>query len=417
MVHRTDVYRVVAARFLSRAGSEAAFFVGVWGKAAFQMGASAHELAVIMFILSITSIVGSLSAGILVDRYGPRRVLVVAEFFFVPAALALALAQNLTQLSIIVAIWAFVGAPVVTAGASFAPFLVGPHTDLKRTNALIEGAGSLAFAVGPAVGALLVRYASVDWVFVLDAATSLIAAVVVYRVKLPPVVHEGDAVTRGVFSQLGAGLTVAYGMRSLRYYVLAGSLVWFAFGSFGVLEPLFFRDVVGTGVEAMGWMNSIFGVGFLVGASMLPRLPGKLISARGLSLMVALTGVGTVLYVGVPDLRVIAVGAFFWAAVIGVMEPLLRTLLHRDAPHAAVGRVMGIAEVHRRAGEIIPLGIAPWLAATFGVQAVLIGGGLAATLAAALSLGEARAIDRESPQGSTELQTMRAADEPISPNR
>ena len=99
-------------------------------------------------------------------------------------------------------------------------------------------------------------------------------------------------------------------MRSLRYYVLAGSLVWLAFGSFGALEPLFFRDVVGTGVQAIGWMNSLFGLGFMTGAALLPRLPRKLVSARGLAIAVCLTGLGTILYVGVPDLRVIAVGAF-----------------------------------------------------------------------------------------------------------
>lgn len=417
MPRTSDVYRVVAARFLSRAGSEAAFFVGVWGKAAFQMGASAGQLAFVMFILSVSSIAGSMSAGVLIDRYGPRKVLMVAEVFFVPAALALAFARDLSQLSVIVGIWAFVGAPVVTAGASFAPFLVGHDSDLKRVNSLIEGAGSLAFAVGPAVGALLVRYSSVDWVFILDAATSLVAAAIIWRVALPPIVHEGETASQGAFSQFSAGLKIAYGSRSLRYYVLAGSLVWLAFGSFGALEPLFFRDVVGTGIEAMGWMNSLFGVGFIVGASLLPRLPERLISARGLALMVALTGIGTALYVGSADLRVIAVGAFLWAAVIGVMEPLLRTLLHRDSPRAAVGRVMGIVEVHRRAGEIVPLGIAPWLAATYGVQAVLIGGGLVATGAALLSLGEASGIDKERPAGADELQGLRSADEPFSPNR
>ena len=131
--------------------------------------------------------------------------------------------------------------------------------------------------------------------------------------------------------------------------------------------------------------------------------------------MVGLTGVGTALYVGVPDLRVIAVGAYFWAMVIGVMEPLLRTLLHRDSPRNAIGRVMGTAEVHRRAGEIVPLGVAPWLAMQFGVQAVLIGGGLVATAAALLSLGEASAIDREIPPGADEIQPHKLSDEPISP--
>lgn len=135
--------------------------------------------------------------------------------------------------------------------------------------------------------------------------------------------------------------------------------------------------------------------------------------------MVALTGVGTFLYVGTPDLRIIAFGAFVWSMVIGVMEPLLRTLLHRDAPPYALGRVMGTAEVHRRAGEIVPLGFAPALASAFGVQTVLITGGLVATTVALLSWGEAGAVDRENTLKGVpdvEPERLRTSDEPISPN-
>lgn len=416
---RSDLYRVVAARFLSRTGSEAAFFVGIWGKAAFQLSASAGQLAVLMFTVAVSSIAGSFMAGALVDRWGPRRVLAVFEVIFVPAALAVALARDMSQLALLVGIWAFVGAPVVTASASFAPFLKRGDLPLERINAWIEGGASMAFAVGPALGALLVRYASVDWVFVLDAATSLIAAVLVWQVdiEIPKRVSTGEK--RHLFAEFAEGMRAVYQLRPLRYYILGGSLVWMAFGAFGALEPLFFRDVVGTSVETLGWMNSIFGLGFLLGASLLPRMPRRLFSARGLALMVGLVGMGTILYVGSSDLRVIAVGALLWAGFIGLMEPLLRTLIHRDSPHDVVGRVMGASEVHRRVGELLPLAFAPALAAAFGVQAVMVSGGLLATVVALLSLREAAAVDRVVGRTGADpehLQHLQAADEPISPN-
>jgi MFS family permease len=415
---RRDVYKVVAARFLSRAGSEAAFFVGVWGTAAFVMDADATELAVLMFALSVSSILGTLFAGVLVDRYGPRRVLMAAEVLFVPAALAVPLANDMLQLTVLVSVWAFAGAPVVTAGASFAPYLTNPDQPLEKINSWIEGAGAVSFVVGPALGALVVAYSDVGLVFVIDAATSLIAALLVARVSITvPQREEREA--RRPFAEIRKGLATVYTSRSLRYYVLTGTLVWLAFGAFGALEPLFFRDVVGTGMEAIGWVNAIFGLGFVTGAALLPRLPGGIISARGLGALVALTGLGTALYVGWPDLRVIAIGGFAWAVVIGVLEPLLRTLLHRDSPPGTIGRVQGTAEIHRRVGELLPLAFAPALAVTIGVQATLIGGGLVATAVALLSLPIAVSIDREKraePVPEVEVQGVRAADEPISPN-
>lgn len=72
-MRRVDLIRVVSARFLSRVGSEAAFFVGVWGKAAYVLDATPSDLAWVMLALAIPLMLGSAAAGVLIDRYGPKR--------------------------------------------------------------------------------------------------------------------------------------------------------------------------------------------------------------------------------------------------------------------------------------------------------------------------------------------------------
>ncbi|MBE0416390.1 MAG: MFS transporter [Coriobacteriia bacterium] len=417
-MRRIDLFRVVAARFLSRVGSEAAFFVGVWGKAAFDLDATAGDLAVLMFALAVALLLGSAAAGVLIDRYGPRVVLAVAEVIFVPAALAFIWVDSMPALIGVAAIWGFVGAPVMTAGASFAPYLTQRPEELKHVNSLLDGAGSLSFVIGPAIGALVVRYANIDWIFILDAVTSLAAAIIVWRAHLVRAPAPRDGQRGHAVAELVAGMRTAYRIRALRYYVLAGTVVWLSFGAFGVLEPLFFRDVVMANIETLGWVNMVFGLGMLVGASMLPRLRASVISARGLAVAVTLSGLGSILYVGTADLRVVYVGALVWGSVIGLLEPLLRTLIHRDSPLEAVGRVVGTAETHRRLGELLPLAVAPFVASLIGVQGTMIVGALLASLIALLSLGEARAIDRElgeRPVPEGEIATITPAEEPVSP--
>lgn len=411
---RSDVYRVLFARFTSRAGSEAAFFVGIWGKAAFTLHATPGQLAFIMFMMSAGSILGSILAGVLVDRHGPRRVLAVAEIAFVPAALGMALAHSVPVLAALVGVWAFAGAPVVTAGASFAPFLTLDPAELPRLNSRIESMGSLSMLVGPALGAAIAHYAGIDWVFVVDALTSLAAAAAVWTVHLRRV--ERTAEERHPLREMTDGLKAAYGIRPVRYYILAGSVAWMSFGAFGALEPLFFRDVVHTGVETLGWINTIFGMGLLAGAALLPKLPRAFLSARGLVAFLVLNGLGAIAYVGSGDLRRVVVGALLWGLVIGGLDPLIRTLTHRDTPDDLVGRVIGTAEVHRRIGELVPLAVAPALALRFGVQATLIGGGVAGALIALSSLAEASAIDRL-PHREVPVAQLSPTDEPLTPNR
>jgi MFS transporter, DHA3 family, macrolide efflux protein len=411
---RLDLYRVVAARYLSRAGSEAAFFVGIWGKAAYSLHAGPTQLALVMFLMAAGALLGAVVAGVLVDRYGPRRVLAVGEIVFVPAALAMALAHSIPVLASLVAVWAFAGAPVLTAGASFAPFLATEPDDLRLVNSRIEGTGSLALLTGPALGAAVAHFFGIDWIFVIDAATSLVAAAIVWTVHIQRT--QRVAGKRHPLAELTEGLRAAYGIRRVRYYVLVGTVAWFSFGAFGALEPLFYRDVVHTGVETLGWINTLFGAGLLVGASMLPRLPKKVVSARGLVAFLVLNGCGALAYVGSGDLRRVVVGALAWGLVIGAFEPLLRTLVHRDTPESLVGRVVGTSEVHRRLGELVPLAIAPALALRFGVQATLIGGGFLGAIIALATLPEAMALDRL-PHCDVPLVGHTAADRALPPDR
>ncbi|NTU70944.1 MAG: MFS transporter [Coriobacteriia bacterium] len=383
---------VVAARFISRVGGTAVFFIGVWGVAAYTYHASAKTLAFVMAGNSIASIIGSVIAGVLVDRIGPRRVLIYAELLTIPVVIALVMADSWGVFVGLAWLLGLVGTPTFTAGASFAPFLVDGVDELERVNAAVEAAGSAGFVLGPAIGAFLAKVLGLPSVFWLMAGCSVAAAALAFAVRTRDIVA---AEQHHPFAEFRDGLRVAYSTRTLRYAILAGTAVWFGFGAFSALEPLFFRDVVGVGVEWIGWMNTAFSVGLITGAWLLPRLPRKLLSVRGLAVVTALCGLGGIGYVGTTDLRTIALGAAVWGLMIGVAEPLMRTVLQVASPEGYVGRVIGTAMYHRNAGELVPLAFAPALAAAFGVQATLIAGGVVVAVGVLASLPIAASIDRE----------------------
>jgi MFS family permease len=388
-----NITLVVLARFISRVGGTAVFFIGIWGVAAYTFNASATTLAILMAGNSVTAIIGSVIAGVLVDRIGPRKVLFYAELLTIPAVIALALAHSYPAFVACAWLFGLVGSPTFTAGAAFAPYLTKGPRDLERINGWIEAAGSAGFVLGPALGAVIAKVWGIPAVFVVMACSSAIAAIVVWFVKIEVASREG--VQQHPFAELKDGLRVAYTTRALRYAILVGTTVWFGFGAFSALEPLFYRDVVHVGVEWIGWMNTFFSFGLVFGAWGLSKLPAKVVSARGLAVLGSLCGLGAIAYVGSTQLPLIALGATIWGLVIGLAEPLLRTILQVAAPEGYVGRVVGAAQYHRSAGELVPLAIAPAFAAMFGVQPALIGGGLIVAVVLACSWPVAASIDRE----------------------
>jgi len=392
MLADRSVRRLVLARFISRVGGEAAFFVGIWGKAAFTLQATPGELAMVMGALGVASLIGASFAGVLIDRFDPRRVLLWGEIFFIPSVLAMVFADTIPWLVVTTFLLGLVGAPVFTAISSFAPFLTEDHDELARINGLIEAGAWAAFVLGPAAGAIIAGTVGVDGIFVLDAVTSAIGAALVFGVTIRPTVRDRE--TGSGWKELREGFSYAYLHDRLRFYIWLGSSVWLLFGFFSALEPLFFRDVVGVEVETLGWVNSIFGLGLVAGTWVSGRIPARLRTARTLTVLVGLNALGVVAYVGTGRLPVVMTAGVVWGVIIGTMVPLHRTLIQVNTPEPLVGRIMGVNHMHSEVGHLIPLTFAPALAAAFGVQATMLGSGLVVALAAILFWPGASRLDR-----------------------
>jgi len=386
------VRRVVLARFISRVGGEAAFFVGIWGKAAFDLDATAGGVAAVMAALGGASLLGSAAAGVLVDRFDPRRVLIVGEVLFIPAAIGMAFVETLPSLVVATFILGLVGAPVFTAISAFGPYLTADPERLGRINGMIEGASWAAFVVGPAMGAIIAGSIGLDGIFVLDAATSAVAALVVIPVSVRHLAKTREK-NEGV-KELREGFSYAYRNHRLRFYIWLGSSVWVLFGTFSALEPLFYRDILGVEPETLGWVNSIFGLGLVTGTWIASRLPARYRTARVLVLIVGLNSVGVLAYVGTEQLRIVVMAGVFWGLLIGIGAPLLRTLIQLNTADEMMGRITGVTQVHSEVGHLLPLAIAPVLAGAFGVQRTLIYAGIAIAISSLVFLPTASRLDR-----------------------
>lgn len=394
MFSDSNALRVALARFVSRSGAEAAFFVGIWGKAAYEFDGTAAQIALVIAALGIAGLIGSGIAGTLIDRFDPRRVLIGSEIVFVPTALSLLWADGFVSLIVLSALLGLVSAPINTAIASFPPFLTDDHDRLSKMNSLVETSGMAALITGTAVGGALAKWVSIDAIFIFDAATSLVGMAIIFGVRLSGGSAEIPREGRDSWRDLKEGIRFAWANHRLRFYLVAGASVWTMFGLFSALEPLFFRDVLGEPPETIGFVNTVFGIGLLLGTWLVSRLPSASRSARFVLLLVASNGLGAILYVGTDRLPIVVVGGFIWAVLIGLFVPTVRTMLHVNSPKEMVGRVMGVSLMMGELGKLGPLTAAPALAAMFGVQPTLAGGGVILGIAALACWRVGRELDR-----------------------
>jgi predicted MFS family arabinose efflux permease len=383
------VLRLWLARLVSDAGTFCAIFVGIWGKATFRLHATPGEMAVNAAVGGVTAIAGGLAAGVLVDRTDPRRVLLASEALVVPSVLALIIPHTIWTFIAVSAAASFFGGFIMTAVASFAPHIAEDH-ELPRANIAIEMASSAGMIAGPAIGAVLVKVWSFDGVFVFDAVSSVVAVALLQRMTLRPIppLQRSRAMT-----EFREGLRFTFRHRAVRLYVLTVATLWFSFGAFSTLEPLFYREVLHSGPALLGWVLSVFGGGLLAGSMALDRVPRRFLNARTLlGLMLVLAG-GQVLYIGTNKLLWVMVGNVIWGVTMGAMGPLARTLIQTATPDRLLGRVTGTGVTLNRGFALLPLTIIGLLAAAFGVQRVLVGDGITLAVLAGIGLLEAARVD------------------------
>lgn len=375
---------LLIASFFQSMGMEIAYFVGITGYAAYDLQADETLIAKVMLSLTLSMMAGSLVAGPLVDRFGPRRVLITLLLITGTVSFgAFYVGKNIPLFILFVVLVGFHFSASKTVFHSYAPFLYSTKVGLSRVNSFILGGGYVAAIVGPVIGALIVKSYPTMTTFGLSAFGMYISAAAVYFAQELRTPFEEDEGKPGLKQSLD-GAKLLFKVSSLRYYLGVGILLWFSFGAFDALESLYYKNIVKVSIEYMGWVNSMIGIGLIVGVFILSRISFKRLNAKLLAWLVAGVGVGSIVYTATTSIYFVMLGGFLLGVAFGIADPLMRTLMQHDAPLGSIGRVMGASNLIRSGMTVFPLLAAPGLARLFGIQRVLVG---ASTLTVILAMG------------------------------
>jgi MFS family permease len=349
--------------------------IAIWGFAAFEFDAGPSDLALLFVVLSVPGALFGPLLGVAVDRLGPRRTLLLANLIGFVNALALTQADSYTTIILLALPLGLVEALASTSLDALPPRLV-PDEDLVRANALLGGAQDVAIIVGPVVAAAVNLRWGLTGAFLTDALTFLVGAAVAVGVRVEPVAPEEPETA---WRELRAGLSIARRTEGLRWTLGIATVTYSLWALFGILEPLYVRDVLGASDTVFALLQTVFGIG-LVGAGLaLATLGDRVARPRYVALAVVVSGFTAALYVGTESLLVAFVGVFLWGIDVAVFYVPAKTLLQRYAPTAAHGRVLSINQSLEPLASIVMTPVAAIALGVVGVQQMgAIGGGVVA---------------------------------------
>lgn len=407
---------LVAMRFLIYTGFQTSYFIGVIGTLTYADDASVVATSLAVLFMNVFVILGSFAGGAALDAWGPRRHFLLSIVGTLATGAAIIVFGSATETVLAGAVLlGFVMGFAQPIATSYPAYLTDDPVELKDINSAIAMFSNVSIIVGPTLGGFVAAAASSRAVFVLMMLFTALALIAGWSFR-PQTSHvaghadadsaeEGERAGQSFNSSASTRVTFVTSIKTVftnSVLALLFCIIFlsnFGYGAFDPLESFFYRDVLHVGVEWMGWLSSASGVGAVLGAVVALRLPPNLVNLKTLLVALMSVGVGSLIYVGTPYVGVALVGQIALGVAWGVVNPLHNTIVQTTAPLGQLGRVNSVMGFGNMFAGVAPLAIAPWLAATFGVQQTLVGAGMVVTaVPAALLLFGRRHFDRSARQ-------------------
>lgn len=390
--------RLVAMRFLIYTGFQTSYFIGVIGTLTYADDASVVATSLAVLFMNVFVILGSFAGGAALDALGPRRHFLLSIVGTLATGAAILVFGSATGIVLLGAVLlGFVMGFAQPIATSYPAYLTDDPAELKDINSAIAMFSNVSIIVGPTLGGFVAAAASSRAVFVLMMLFTALALTAGWGFRPSAgqaVTHEGkpaigditsDKASQSSDPNASSRATFATSIKTVftnSVLALLFCIIFlsnFGYGAFDPLESFFYRDVLHVGVEWMGWLSSACGVGAVLGAVAALRLPARFVSLKTLLVALMSVGLGSLLYVGTPYVGVALVGQIALGVAWGIVNPLHNTIVQTTAPLEQLGRVNSVMGFGNMFAGVAPLAIAPWLAATFGVQQTLIGAGMVVT--------------------------------------
>jgi DHA3 family macrolide efflux protein-like MFS transporter len=300
----TRFFTIWTGQAFSLFGSALVQFALVWWLT--RETGSATVLATATLVALLPQIVLGPFAGALVDRWSRRIIMIVADTSIALATLLLFYLFASGQVQIwhiyaIAAVRSIGGAfhgPAMTASTS----LMVPDKHLARVAGANQTLQGLLSIFAPPLGALLIELFSTQNVLLIDVGTALLAILPLFFIPIPqPARHalqaSGEIAKTSYSHDLREGLAYVVKWKGLLGIIILAMILNFLLVPASSLLPLVVTKVFNGGAAELGWVESVFGVGVIVGGVLLSiwggfkrRIVTSFSGIIGIGLGVILTG-------------------------------------------------------------------------------------------------------------------------------
>ncbi len=259
------------AQAISMIGSNLAQFAITWWMT--KSTGSATVLATATLFAMLPGIILGPLAGVLVDRWNRRWIIIVADGVGAAGAALLMLlfwaeAIQIWHIYAITAVRALAGTFHYAAEQSSLSLMV-PQEQLARVAGLNQSIGGVNMVVAPPLGALLLEVLGLPGMMALDVVTAVIAIALVFIITIPQPTATATNAQLSILSDLSTGVRYIWAWPGLFLGMCLSSFLNFLLNpAFSLLPILVTQHFNGNALQ-FATLNTTLGLGFIAGGVIL----------------------------------------------------------------------------------------------------------------------------------------------------
>ena len=256
-------------------GGQSLSLIGTWitriatSWLVYRLTGSAFLLGLVGFCGQIPTLVITPFAGVIVDRSGRHRILLITQTLSLlqsAALAALAFRGSLTVPWILAlsVVQGLINAFDTPARQSFVVEMIDDRDDLGNAIALNSTMVNGTRIIGPSVGGVLIALFGEAWCFTIDAISYLAVLASLVAMRLVPVTRQ--ARNTRILDDLAQGVRYATGSPPIRTLLILLAIVSTMGMPYTVLMPAIAQTVLHGGAHTLGFLMTASGVGAVAGA-------------------------------------------------------------------------------------------------------------------------------------------------------
>jgi predicted MFS family arabinose efflux permease len=340
----------------------------------FTITGSAMSTGLALAVEAVPAVLIGPWAGVAVDRWHRKKVLLVANLVSAAGVALMLLATTPARLGFM-----YLGLIVENAAVCFlwpaaravTPAVVGSHSDLASANSLSAFTNSAFRMIGPPAGTFLVARGWFGAAALVDMASCLVAAAIITGVAVKAT-DRPDRVTPRIAGELREGLRHIAGTAVLRGLLATSWLYWTANAALTVLLIPFAATRLHSSGQAVGYLIAGLGAGYLCGSAISKALIARFTTRTVLTIAYGSVGLCFLVMFTATALPTALVAVTVSGVPGAVAQVATGHRLQTTTPDAVLGRVSAAFYTSDAVAAVTGALIAPAAVAVTGLGVALI---------------------------------------------